>query len=159
MKMSSKFLFPINRFTVITLIFAILIMGCDKDDEPSTSYKSTDLCLVKINDNFEEIELDEVPIFLNGGEDGFIMGIGEAITYPPEARENGIEGLCIINYEITEEGKVENIEAIQDPGGNIGDSVIGIVESVTEGISFSPGILDNNPVRVKKELELEYKIQ
>ena len=158
MKRSSNFLLAINRLPVIILIFAIVIIGCGKDEESWTSYKSTDLCLVKINDNFEEIELDEVPVFLNGGEDEFLMAIGGAITYPAEARENGIEGLCIINYEITEEGKVENIEAIQDPGGNIGNSAIGTVESVTEGISFSPGMLNNNPVRVKKELELKYKI-
>ena len=158
MKLSSKVLFPINIFFVIALIFTILMVGCKKDDSEFISFEDTTLCLVKINDDFVEMVLDEVPVFLNGGSDGFIMAIGNAITYPPEAREDGIEGVCLINYEITEEGKVENIEAIQDPGGNIGISAIGLVESVTEGISFSPGILDNNPVRVKKELKLRYNL-
>ena len=81
------------------------------------------------------------------------------VTYPAEARENGIEGICVVNYEITEEGTVENIEAIQDPGGRIGESATETIGLITEGVSFSPGILNNNPVRVKKELEIRYKLE
>ena len=96
MKNSSKLLFPI-----ITFIFSILILGCKKDDFVTT-VENTNLCLVEINGNFEEIEVDEIPVFLDGGDEGFAGEIGDAITYPAEARENGIEGVCLSLIHISE---------------------------------------------------------
>ena len=161
MKMANNFFqlnWPcsINSISLITLIFVLLTVSCKNDDEDLIN--DTDLCLVEINGNFEEIELEEKPVYLNGGDKGFTKAISDNISYPAEARENGIEGLCIINYEITEDGKVENIETLQDPGGGIGDSAVGTIELITEGISFSPGLLNGNPIRVKKELELKYSL-
>jgi hypothetical protein len=81
------------------------------------------------------------------------------ISYPAEARENGNEGICIIHYEITSQGAVENISVIQDPGGGIGESAAATIASVTSGISFGPGMLDGNPVRVKKGIEIKFELQ
>lgn len=160
--MKNKNLFPnwsISTVQLFTLFFALLIVSCDKDKNEVITSNPVDLCLVEINGNFEEIELDEAPQFLEGGNDGFFQSLLAEVSYPADARENGIEGLCVIEYEITEEGTVENIVAQQDPGGGIGDAVIGIIESITTGVSFSPGILNSNPVRVKKEAALNFKLE
>lgn len=140
---------------VVLLVFAV---GCEKDNGESI-IDETAICLVEIDGEFIEIELDVEPEYLNGGTEGFAKAISENLRYPGEARENGIEGKCIIHYEITEEGTVENVQAIQDPGGGIGDASIGVLEMVTEGISFSPGILNGNPVKVRKGLSLKFKIE
>ena len=163
MKMIIKFshlnwIRSINKINSIALILILFIVGCKKEDDESL-VNDTGLCLVEIDGNFEEIELDEVPEYLNGGKEGFLNAIYEDIVYPAEARENGIEGLCVVNYEIAVNGAVENIKAIQDPGGRIGDSTIETIELITQGVSFSPGILNGNPVRVKKELELRFKLE
>ena len=163
MKMIIKFshlnwIRSINKINSIALILILFIVGCKKEDDESL-VNDTGLCLVEIDGNFEEIELDEVPEYLNGGKEGFLNAIYEDIVYPAEARENGIEGLCVVNYEIAVNGAVENIKAIQDPGGRIGDSTIETIELITQGVSFSPGILNGKPVRVKKELELRFKLE
>ena len=163
MKMTTKPSLPywihsMNKIMLMALVLSIAVIGCDKEDDENL-ISNSGLYLVEIDGNFEEIELDEAPKYLDGGQDGFTNAIFEAISYPPEARENGIEGLCVISYEITEEGLVENVKVIQDPGGGIGDSTIAIFKSVTEGISFSPGILNGIPVRVKKEFEITYKLE
>ncbi len=142
---------------VLVLFFAMLQTACNKDDDHL--FRNTDLCLVEINGTFQEMELDTVPEYLDGGEEGFYQAIGENISYPPEARANSIEGLCVVTYEITQVGKVENIQAVQDPGGGIGESAIETLSIVTAGTSFSPGILNGNPIRVKKGLELKYKLE
>lgn len=154
MKMTTEF----SRLNLIALIFLLLMVSCKKDGGEFL-IKETDLCLVEIEGNFEEIELEENPEYLNGGDEAFRKAIGENSRYPPEARENDIEGICVINYEITKEGTVENIEALQDPGGGIGGAAVKTVELVTEGISFSPGILNGVPVRVKKELEVKFELE
>ncbi|MFZ1679203.1 MAG: energy transducer TonB [Saprospiraceae bacterium] len=133
------------------------IVSCNKDE--GTSINDTDFCLVEINGTFENVDLDEPPEYLNGGHEGFIKEILKVIKYPVEARENNIQGICILHYEITEQGTVENIVVIQDPGGGIGESAVVALETVTAGISFSPGILNGVAVRVRKELKLTYKLQ
>ena len=163
MKKSSIIIFPnwlspSVKLVILVVIFSVAFVACN-DAEEESLINDTGLCLVEINDIFEEVELDEAPKYLNGGQDGFSQDIGTKLKYPAEARENGIEGLCVINFEITEEGMVENVVAIQEPGGGIGNASVESIESVTEGISFSPGVLNGNPVRVKKELEIKFKLE
>ena len=142
------------------IAFAVLFTfaGCDKNDDENL-INETGLCLVEVDSDFIEVELDESPIYINGGHDGFVKAILEVITYPAEARENEIQGLCIVQYEIAVHGTVENIIAIQDPGGGIGGSAVAAIESATAGVSFHPGVLNGNPVRVRKAIEILYKLQ
>ena len=159
---NSKTIYPnwstlAQRFRILVLIVIFGIIGCGSEED--SSIYDPGLCLVEINGVFEEVELDQGPIYLNGGYQEFTKAVGKEVKYPAEARANSVEGLCVLNYEITEEGKVENIVAIEDPGAGIGDSSIEAIKSVTVGVSFSPGILDNVPVRVKKELEIKFKLE
>lgn len=153
-----------NQFTIKQLfcfagLFIMLaILGCNKDDDDQL-IEDTGLCLVEVNGVFEEIELDEMPVYSRGSQKDFYENIIKEINYPVEARENDIEGVCIINYEISSQGAVENIEAVQDPGGGIGTEAIEGVEQVTVGTSFSPGILNGMPVRVKKEIRITFRLE
>jgi hypothetical protein len=154
--MISKYL--TTNISLFAFIFYCGLIGCQKEANES-SVSETGLCLVLVDGKFEEIELDEKPQYINGGQEGFYHNIYEEITYPAEARENHIQGTCLCNYEITEFGTVENIVITQDPGGGIGNEVIRTIEIVTDGISFEPGIYNGNPVRVKKGLSILFKLQ
>ena len=162
MKITTNFLginpLQSNRINLIIVIFSFLIIGCNKENNESL-LNDTGLCLVEVDGNFEILDLDEAPEYLDGGKEGLNSAFLGTISYPALARENGIQGSCIINYEITVDGTVENIVATQDPGGGIGASAVDSFESITEGTSFSPGILNENPVRVKKEMEIRYKLE
>ncbi|HZV69533.1 MAG TPA: energy transducer TonB [Saprospiraceae bacterium] len=148
----------INSFQWIAFALMFTSISCHKGEE-GTSISDTEFCLVEINGTFEDIDLDEPPAYLDGGHDGFITAMFEVLKYPAEARENSIQGVCILHYEITEQGTVENIIVIQDPGGGIGQSAVSAFETVTAGISYSPGILGGVAVRVRKELKLTYRLQ
>jgi len=144
---------------VAPILFSLLIIssGCEKDEEPLI--EDSGVCLVLMNGEFVETELDEMPSYLEGGKDGFYMALFSVIKYPAEAREAGIQGLCRVQYEITETGEAENIQTIEDPGGGIGAATVQALMSATPGISFSPGILNQVAVRVRKELRVRFKLQ
>ena len=142
------------------IVFAILLFtGCSKEEEPGVQAAEGPLCLVEINGNFVETELDEMPVFLNGGEEGFYSAILEVAHYPTDARAAGIEGRCVLHYEITETGEVENIEVVQDPGGGIGASAKDALAAATAGPAFSPAMLNGAPVRVRKSLDIDYGLE
>jgi hypothetical protein len=81
------------------------------------------------------------------------------IRYPASAREAGIQGLCIAQYEINESGEVDEIYIIEDPGGGIGTATIEALEAATPGVSFSAGAYQFEAVRVRKELRVRFKLQ
>lgn len=154
-----------KAFNYATLLFfasAFLIFSsCQKDKETIEIACEPEpiTCLAEIDGIFQEVILDEPPLYLDGGDEGFLTNLLSSIVYPAEARANNIEGSPIVEYEITEEGTVENITILNDPGGGIGEELRTKFEDATSGTSFSPGIFDNNPVRVKKQLTVTFKLQ
>jgi len=64
-----------------------------------------------------------------------------------------------LNYEISKEGIIENVVAIKDPGGGIGASSIDALITAADGVIFTPGILNQAPVRVKKEIKIKFRIE
>lgn len=147
------------KVKIIPLIFFLIlisIFSCEKKENEITIDQKE--CLVQIADNWSLVTLDEGPEYLDGGENGFHRNVIGNINYPPEARENGIEGIAIVQYEITIEGRVENILITQDPGTGIGEETKRVIVDATQGIAFSPAILNNNPIRVRKQYEVKYWI-
>lgn len=147
-----------SNLMIIALFLFVGFTACKKEKEEMT-LNETNLCLTEIDGSFETVELDIAPKYLNGGLQGFHYDILDKITYPAEARMNDIQGTCLVQYEITKEGTVENIEAVQDPGGGIGTHTVSVLTTVTEGISYAPGILSGQPVHVKKEFELKFRLE
>jgi TonB family protein len=149
-----------NASKTFVLLFACVLaaasfISCDRDDDddiPKETY------LVEIDGQFQESPLDEVPEYIDGGEDGLYNAALQVVSYPAEAREQGIEGTVCLSYEITVQGTVENIEIVEGVGGGISESAIAALEEVTEGVSFTPGILNGIPVRVKMEIKITYRL-
>ncbi|MEM9544845.1 MAG: energy transducer TonB [Bacteroidota bacterium] len=139
----------------VGLLLFVMLLGCS--DEEDTILGT--MCLVEIDGVFQEVELDEMPEYLNGGNEAFSEDIGVDLNYPALARENGTEGTCVVHFEITKIGTVENIEVVEDPGDGIGEAASSAITTVTEGVSFAPGMLDGDPVRVKKDISIKFKIE
>jgi len=144
-------------YLAILAILCCISVGCgNKDEEIIMNQKE---CYVQVADNWTLHTLDGGLEYLDGGESGYHNNIIGNVNYPSEARENGVEGIAIIRYEVTTEGMVENIEITQDPGTGIGEETKRVVELATAGIPFTPAILNGNPVRVRKEYELMFSIR
>ena len=117
---------------LVYVILALIGISCQKESE-NLSVIDEQECLVEIDGEFILVELDELPEYKFGGEDGFYAGIFEILKYPFEARENGIEGLCTLKYEISKSGEIENIIIDSDPGAGIGEVSVEALESIANG--------------------------
>jgi len=148
----------LTRLTLF-LFFSVFLSCAEDDPTFDTSIADADFCLVEIDGEFQDISLDLRPEFLDNGSEGFVIASYGVIKYPASARENGTQGTCVLNYEITESGTVENIVIVQDLGDGIGEESKRTLLLITEGVSFSPGILNNSAVRVKKRMSIKFKLQ
>ena len=143
-------------FAGMCLSMLFVFISCSDEDDTSTLFES---CLVEVDGQFIEVELDEKPMYLDGGDDGFSTFLGKEIKYPASARENGVEGRATVSFVISEQGTVNTFEILEDPGEGIGQSVIDALLIVTEGESFSPGKYNGNTVKVKKQIYVDFKLE
>ncbi len=146
---------------VFIFLFLLCAFSCAREDDDLADAiaEPSDYCRVLINGEFEEVDLDVDPVFIDNGREGLLAATFGVIKYPAIARENRTQGTVIILYEITENGFVENIDIIQDIGDGCGEETKRTLLIVTEGESFSSGMLDGVPRRVQKSFSVKFKLQ
>jgi protein TonB len=115
-----------------------------------------DYCLVLIDGEFRDVELDKEPEFLDNGQQGFLETFYGIIKYPAIARENGTQGTVVLEFEISELGTVNNVRILQDIGDGAGEEAKRSFELATEGVTYSPGVLNNIDRRVKKRIPIKF---
>lgn len=82
------------------------------------------------------------------------------LKYPAEARENGVEGMCIVEFVVEKDGTVSSPRISRDIGAGCGEACLDIVNSMNkENIRWKPGIQRGNPVRVKYILPVKFKLE
>ncbi len=143
---------------LLLILFIGFVFSCSDDEQSPNSIEYIDFCLVLVDGEFQDIALDLEPEFIENGQDGLVDAFYGEIKYPAIARENGTEGTCILEYEITTTGSVENVIILQDIGDGCGAESKRVLEVATEGNSFNPGMLNNIPHRVKKRQAIKFRL-
>lgn len=81
------------------------------------------------------------------------------LVYPLEALAEGVEGRAILQFDVTEEGTVENINIIVDPGYGIGESAAAVIKKMNmDGIIWTPAHKDGKPKRALYTLPIHYSL-
>ncbi len=102
--------------------------------------------------------MEEQPKLIGG-----LGGLLDKVRYPPQARENRIEGEVLISFVVNEEGRVEQAAIEQGLGDAINEEVLRVVREA----QFEPGVQtrmtpDGNwirrPVRVPMTLPFTFKL-
>lgn len=86
---------------------------------------------------------------------GGFASIQQSIRYPELARRAGVEGRVMIQFIITEDGKVENPEVIQGIGGGCDREALRAIQLA----EFKPGYQHGQPVRVQYMLPIYFRLQ
>lgn len=65
------------------------------------------------------------------------------LVYPDMALQYEREGMCIVGFEIGQDGKITNVKLIKDMGLGTGAEAVKVIEKMNEeGITFTPGKQD-----------------
>lgn len=76
------------------------------------------------------------------------------LRYPPLAKKHGVKGEVIVYFVISETGKVENAQIIQDIGAGCGTATLNFVNAMPDWI---PGRQKDIPVKVAYQLKVDYR--
>ena len=81
------------------------------------------------------------------------------VKYPKIAIENGIEGMSVVSFVVTEYGTIRDIAILRNPGGATGEEALRVVELMNElPTRWTPGRQDGKDVRVKYNLPVRFKL-
>ena len=78
------------------------------------------------------------------------------IQYPAVARDNGVEGMVVIQFIVEKDGSITGAEIIRDIGANCGEEAKRVVNMMP---LWNPGRQRDRPVRVQFTLPVKFILQ
>ena len=90
-----------------------------------------------------------------GGTDSLYQYLRSHIHYPPQARENNIQGRVTLYFLINETGDIENIRPIRGIGGGCIREAIRVVEGMPK---WNPYIVKGVAKKMLYVLPVEFKL-
>jgi periplasmic protein TonB len=91
-----------------------------------------------------------------GGDVALGMFLQQNIMYPLAARKDLIEGKVIVKFVVNADGSIANIEIYKGIGNGCDEEAIRVVNKMPKWI---PGSVKGNPVRVRYNLPINFRLQ
>ena len=104
------------------------------------------------DDIFQVVE--EMPEF-PGGEEALLKYLSKNIHYPERAREQGVQGTCVIEFVINKDGSVVEPKVVRQLEGQCDNEAMRVVRSMPK---WKPGKQRGKPVRVKYTVPVRFKL-
>lgn len=98
--------------------------------------------------------VEQMPEF-PGGEAGLIQFLNQNLTYPPLAREAGMEGKVFISFVVNEDGSISDIKALRGFGYGSEEESIRVVKAMPK---WKAGKQNGQTVRVYFNLPITFKL-
>lgn len=144
----------ITTIIKISITFFCLILSftlCAQDNEEAIFYKAHQMPRFEGCENIAEKD------WMKCIEQTLITFVEGQLNYPTEARENGIEGLVIVNFIVEKDGTINNPRILRDIGGGCGEEALRIVRLMPDWI---PGQDENgNIIRVQFNFPIMFELE
>jgi protein TonB len=99
-------------------------------------------------------QVDEMPV-PPGGITGFTNYMMQNLTYPTAAKEGNVQGMVVVSFVVSPEGKVEHVEVLRGIGSGCDEEAVRVISN--SGI-WTPGKNGGNAVAVKMTLPVQFKL-
>ncbi|MDP5124655.1 MAG: energy transducer TonB [Algoriphagus sp.] len=128
---------------VIRFAFFSLIMGA------ALSLSSTVQAQEKVNS-----QVDEMPI-PPGGITGLTNYMIQNLTYPSAAKEANVQGMVVVSFIVTAEGKVEGVEVLRGIGSGCDQEAVRVI---SQSGTWTPAKKEGKAVSTKITLPVQFKL-
>lgn len=123
----------------------------DKDSKKSSVDKITET--QSIDKAYTAVE--EMPKF-PGGEKALMEHISNNIQYPEEALKAKKAGIVIVQFVITETGKIGETKVVRSQGKLLDTEAVRVIKTLPD---FIPGKMNGKPVNVRYTLPIQFNVQ
>ena len=98
--------------------------------------------------------VEQMPTFALG-QVALLKYLEQNISYPQIAKENGVEGMVIVQMIVERDGSLSNVHVIKGIGAGCDEEAERVVRSMPK---WTPGFQNGEPVRVQFNLPIRYKL-
>jgi TonB family protein len=86
--------------------------------------------------------------------------IYQNLTYPKVARDKGVEGMTVVQFVVTQEGKIKDAKVVRDIDGNFGAEAKRVVQEMNNmAEKWTPGKQEGKVVDVLYTLPVKFKLE
>ena len=101
------------------------------------------------------VVVEQMPEF-PGGQQAMLAFLSENVKYPVIARENGIQGTCIVQFVVNKDGSIVDVAVVRSGGDpSLDKEALRVIKSMPK---WRPGMLKGKPVRVKYTIPVNFKL-
>ncbi|WP_051287283.1 energy transducer TonB [Algoriphagus mannitolivorans] len=90
-----------------------------------------------------------------GGLQGWNAFLKNNLSYPQEAKTNGVEGTVIVVFTVNSDGSISNPEILRGIGGGADEEAIRLV---SQSPNWKPGYQDGIAVNTRMRLPIRFKL-
>ncbi len=161
----SGFLSALKPAIAIPLVaVAMFIFACANPQKQQNQTGQTDSTAGSPATNMQEIAdsdsvftmetVEKQPLF-GEGEAELLNYISKNVTYPPAAKEKGIQGRVFVSFVIDETGNVIDVKVLQGEHELLNNEAIRVVSGMP---TWKPGESKGKPVKVSYVLPINFKL-
>ena len=99
--------------------------------------------------------VEEMPSF-PGGDQELLKFMADNLKYPPLARENGLQGIVVVTFEVDARGKIDKVQVLRGIGGGCDEEAIRVMKAMPR---WKPGNHRGMPVRVQYNLPFRFTLR
>ncbi|GGE63234.1 outer membrane transport energization protein TonB [Pedobacter psychrotolerans] len=103
---------------------------------------------------FDFVSIDQQPEF-PGGITKFYEYLGKSIKYPVLAQQNNVQGKVFLSFIVERDGKLSDVNITHGLGSGTDEEAVRVVSGSPR---WNPGIADGKTVRVKYNLNVNFKL-
>ena len=100
-------------------------------------------------------EMVEVMPEYPGGMEKLMEFLRTSVKYPVQAQKSKIEGRSVIGFIVEEDGSISNVSVTKGSHPLLDSEAIRVVKEMPK---WKPGMIKGNPVRVKFNLPVYFKL-
>jgi len=82
-----------------------------------------------------------------------------SITYPAIARENGVEGMVVSQFQISSTGYVSDPKIVRSLGSGTDEQVLKVINEIAEAGPWTPAVKDGKNVAMVYTLPVKFKLE
>ena len=108
-----------------------------------------------VNNSGKVYEAPEVMPEYLGGMEKLMEFLRTSVKYPVQAQKSKIEGRSVIGFIVEEDGSISNVSVTKGSDPLLDSEAIRVVKGMAK---WKPGMIKGNPVRVKFNLPVYFKL-
>ena len=101
--------------------------------------------------------VEDQPLFQGRSANTFAAWTMRNVVYPAIALENGIQGKVTVSFVIERDGSLSDVQVLASPDRSLSEETLRVIRNSPN--DWTPGKQRNNPVRVRYQMEIVYKMQ